>query len=501
MIRLLKLSRKTGVGSYILCVSLMLASMITGGCASVGPDYARPKLSMPEQWHSKSEANITSDKGDVQSLASWWTKLDDSQLNGLIEKAVANNLDLKKAKAKIREARAKRGIAEADLFPALNSTSSAAWSKTGKKFLGGKTSELYSSTVDAAWEMDIFGGVRRSVEAYDADLGASEEDLRDTLVTLLSEVALNYIDVRTYQARIVATEETMRSQEDTYQITLWKYQSGLSDELAVRQAKYNLESSRSKLPALRSGLDSAMNNIAVLLGEHPGKVHEELKKTGPIPSVSVNLVIGVPADILRRRPDVRRAERQLAAQTARIGVAEAELYPKLKLNGSIGFEATSLGNLSGAGLWSATGGPSITWAIFKGGSIRQNIKAQTALQEQYLIAYESAVLSSLKEVENALVAYAEELKHRQSLIAAVSAAAEAAKLSQIKYEAGLADFMNVLDAQRSLLSYRDELAQSEGAVVSDLVRLYKALGGGWNSMAGDDKKLIAPMEKKDGKQD
>jgi outer membrane protein, multidrug efflux system len=487
---------KSDAIAHIALVSVMLAVIFIGGCASVGPDYARPKLSMPGQWHSKNAESSPSGKGDVQSLASWWTKLNDPKLNGLIEKAVANNLDLKKAKAKIREARAKRGVAEADFFPTLSSTTSATWTKYSKDSVAGTTGELYSSSFDAAWELDIFGGVRRSVEAYDADLGASEEDLRDTLVTLLSETALNYIEVRTYQARLAATEETIRSQEDTYQLTLWKEQAGLSDELAVRQAKYNLESSRSKLPALRTGLDSDMNNIAVLLGEHPGKVHEELKETGPIPTVSVTLAIGVPADILRQRPDVRRAERQLAAQTARIGVAEAELYPKLKLSGSIGLEATALSNLSTSGLWSATGGPSITWAIFKGGSIRQNIRAQTALQEQYIVAYESAVLSALKEVENALVAYAEELKHRQTLTAAVSAADDAAKLSQIKYEAGLTDFMNVLDAQRSLLSYRDELVQSEGAVVSDLVRLYKALGGGWNSMAGEGKKDDTTGEKK-----
>jgi NodT family efflux transporter outer membrane factor (OMF) lipoprotein len=479
---------------------LLSSLLFSSGCATVGPDYQRPQLAMPEAWHSKTAVGIVQGKPDAAQLAAWWTRLGDPQLSGFIERAVAKNLDLKKARAKIMEARAKRGVAQADLFPTLSGSGSATWTRSG--YISGKSSmnKLYSSSLDAAWELDLFGGVRRSVEAYDADLGASEEDLRDTLVTLLSEVALNYTDVRTYQARIAAAEKTLKSQEDTYQLTVWKREAGLSDDLAVKQALYNLESSRAKLPALRSGLDSAMNNIAVLLGEAPGKVHAELKAVKPIPSAPVALTIGVPADILRQRPDVRRAERQLAAQTARIGVAEAELYPKLTLNGSIGLEATALSHLSSSGIWSAAGGPSVTWAIFKGGSIRENIKAQTALQEQYLAAYEASVLTALKEVENALVAYAEELKHRQSLSAAVSAADEASVMAGVKYEAGLVDLLTVLDAQRSLFSYRDELAQSEGSLASDIVRLYKALGGGWSSMAGEDRnKTDMTMEKENGR--
>jgi multidrug efflux system outer membrane protein len=325
------------------------------------------------------------------------------------------------------------------------------------------------------------------VEAAEADLGAKQEDLHDVLVSLLAEVAVNYLDVRTFQVRLAVAEANLEAQSETYQLAQWRYEAGLSDELTVQQARYNLENTRSQIPTLRTGLEEAMNRIAVLLGEQPGKLHAELEKREPIPVTPLNVAVGVPADLLRRRPDVRQAERQLAAQTARIGVATADLYPKFTLSGSIGLEALSLNNLS-SGIWTLSGGPRISWAIFKAGAIRQNIEVQSALQEQYLIAYETAVLSALEEVENALVAYAEEQQRRQSLSEATQAAQKAVELAQHKYQAGLTDFSNVLDAQRSLLSFQDQLAQSDGTVTSNLVRLYKALGGGWTSMAPDEKK-------------
>jgi NodT family efflux transporter outer membrane factor (OMF) lipoprotein len=238
---------------------------------------------------------------------------------------------------------------------------------------------------------------------------------------------------------------------------------------------------------MRTGLEEAMNRIAVLMGEQPGKVHPELEKREPIPVTPLKIAVGVPADVLRRRPDIRQAERELAAQTARIGVATADLYPKFTLSGSIGLEALSLSNPSTSG-WTLSGGPRISWAIFKGGAIRQNIEVHSALQEQALIQYDATILGALEEVENALVAYAEVQQRRQSLSEATQAAQKAVDLAQLKYQAGLTDFNNVLDAQRSLLSFQEQLAQSEGTVTSNLIRLYKALGGGWTSMALDEKK-------------
>jgi len=470
------------------CIPTVLVILILTGCATVGPDYVPPKKSVSKDWHTQLKGGLTTGEMDPQTLAAWWTTLNDPELSSLIDRAVFGNLDLKKALARVREARARRGIAKADFFPTLDATGSATWSRSNKDTGSGKTSDLFAVSFDAGWELDIFGGVRRSVEAAEADLRASHEDLRDVLVSLLAEVALNYVEVRTFQTRLTVAEANLEAQNETYQLTLWRYQAGLSDELAVQQARYNLENTRSQIPTLRTGLGEAMNRIAVLLGEQPGKVHGELEKRESIPVTPFKVALGVPAEVLRHRPDIRKAERQLAAQTARIGVATADLYPKFTLSGSIGLEALSLSNPSSTGSWTLSGGPRITWAIFKAGAIRQNIEVQSALQEQYLIAYEAAVLSALEEVENALVAYAEGQQRRQSLSEATQAAQKAVELAQHKYQAGLTDFSNVLDAQRSFLSFQDQLAESDGTVTSNLVRLYKALGGGWTSLPPDDKK-------------
>jgi NodT family efflux transporter outer membrane factor (OMF) lipoprotein len=451
----------------------------------VGPDYFPPDTPVSATWHTELKGGLSAKETDPQILAAWWKTLSDPGLSSLIDRAVSGNLDLKKALARVREARARRGMAKADLFPTLDAAGSAAWNRTSKNTGSGKSYDLFAATFDAGWELDIFGGVRRSVEATTGDLQASQEDLRNVLVSLLAEVALNYVEVRSFQTRLVAAEANLESQSETYQLTQWRYEAGLTDELAVQQARYNLENTRSQIPTLRTGLEEAMNRIAVLLGEQPGRLHSELKKREPIPVTPLNVAVGVPADVLRRRPDICKAERQLAAQTARIGVATAELYPKFTLSGSIGLETLSMSNPSSTGSWTLSGGPKITWAIFKAGAIRQNIEVQSALQEQYLIAYESTVLSALEEVENALVAYAEEQQKRQSLSEATQASRKSVELAQHKYQAGLTDFSNVLDAERSLLSFQDQLAQSEGNVTSNLVRLYKALGGGWTSMAAD----------------
>ncbi|MBN2033270.1 MAG: efflux transporter outer membrane subunit [Deltaproteobacteria bacterium] len=480
---------KTVLIRFLVWVPLLLVLLIYLGCAAVGPNHVPPDTPVSETWQTRLKGGLNAEEMDPQTLAAWWNTLNDPGLSNLIERAVEGNLDLKKARARIREARARRGIAEADFFPTLNATGSASWSRSSEDSGTGKTKDLFAANFDAGWELDIFGGVRRSVEAAEADLAATRENLRDMLVSLLAEVALNYLDVRTYQVAMAATEANLQTQSETYRLTQWRYEAGLSDELAVQQARYNLENTRSMIPPLRTGLEEGMNRIAVLLGEPPGEVHEELQRQEPIPVTPLKVAVGVPADALRRRPDVRRAERELAAQTARIGVATADLYPKFRLRGSIGLETLSMRNLSTSGAWTLSGGPGITWAVFDAGAIRQNIAVQSALQEQQLFAYEAAVLGALEEVENALTAYAEQQERRQSLREAARAARKAAELAQYKYEAGLTDFNNVLEAQRSLLSFQEQLAKSEGTVTSNLVRLYKALGGGWTSIAPEEKEI------------
>jgi NodT family efflux transporter outer membrane factor (OMF) lipoprotein len=404
-----------------------------------------------------------------------------------MERAVAGNRDLKTAQAKLREARARRGLAAADLYPAIDASASATRSRVERKSSADTVSSLYSAGFDASWELDIFGGVRRSIEAADADIDAAGENLNDVLVSLLAEAALSYLDVRTYQARLAAARASLAAQEETATLVRWRHEAGLEDALALQQSVYTLESSRSQMPTLEVGLEEAKNRLAILLGEPPGALHQALAEHKAIPVAPVETAVGTPADILRQRPDIRKAERALAAQTARIGVAEAEYYPKLTLSGTIGLEALSLKNVSDAGYLSLGFGPRLSWRIFEAGAVRRNVEIQSALQEQALIAYEAAVYSALEEVENAQIAYAREHQRRRSLILAADAAAAAAKLAEQKYQAGLADFSQVLDAQRSLFSYQDQLAQSEGAVASDLVRLYKVLGGGWTPMAAAGK--------------
>jgi len=468
--------------SWFAVVSLIV---VVTGCVTVGPDYIRPEVQVSKDWHSQLRGGLSSKEKDAQTLAVWWTVFNDSKLSGLVERATKGNLDLKKAQARIREARARRGLVTASLFPSITATGSTSRSHSSKETGSGSTSSLYAVGFDAAWELDIFGGTRRSMESAQANLEASEEDWRDVLVSLLAEVSINYVEVRIYQARLASAEANLKTQEETHQLTVWRNQAGLSDEVDVQQALFNLENTRSKIPTLRTGLEEAMNRIAVLLGEQPGNVNEELNKREPIPVTPLDVAVGVPADIMRQRPDVRKAERELAAQTAQVGVATAELYPKFKLNGTIGLDAFSLGNLFLSGNTNYSFGPSITIPLFAGGSIRKNIEVQSAIQEQYLIVYESAVLSALEEVENALVAYAEEQSRRQALSTATKAAKEVVEMAKIKYETGLTDFSVLLDAERSLLSAEDELVQCEGKVTLNLIRLYKAMGGGWTAGTND----------------
>jgi len=468
------LMRRTKMHLLRACLLLLPALMLLAGCVTVGPDYVAPETNAPPAWNAATGGSLKAGRADPEELAHWWETFQDPVLTSLIDRAVKGNLDLKEASARVREARARRTAAGAGLLPALDST--ASFQRSGDSE---SARNLYSAGFDARWEIDLFGGVRRSVEAADADLQAASEAMNDTLVTLSAEVALNYVEVRTFQSRLETAEANLALQQETYRIEQSLAQAGLSDALALQRARSNLESTRALIPSLRASLEEAKNRLAVLLGEHPGAVHKKLALHGPVPLVPPAISIDAPADILRRRPDVRQAERELAAQSARVGVAMAELYPRITLNGSIGLSAVSSGDLLTAGSRTFSYGPRITLPIFSAGSIRAGIEARSALQEQALIRYESSVLTALEEVENALNAYAQELERRSALQESAQAAQEAAELAEHQYRSGLVDFTALLDTQRSLLSAQDELVRNSGALTSNLVRLYKALGGGW----------------------
>lgn len=479
-----------------LCLVMAMAGL--SGCASVGPDYTSPQTAIPAQWTAAKGAEAATGADAV--LIHWWQTLNDPLLNNLIERAVAGNRDLAQAEARIREARARRGISEADLYPSVQASGRASRSRSSEEAGSGRTSELYSAGFDASWELDIFGGKRRAIEAASANIEASEYDRHSVLVTLLGEVALNYIDIRTFQARLAVAETNLRIQNDTYDIARWRNMAGLATQRDVEQARLNLEQTRAQIPVLRTSISQAGNRIAVLLGLHPGAVTVELAVPRAIPAAPASVAIGVPADALRQRPEVRRAERQLAVQTAQIGVATAALYPSFTLMGSIGLDALTAGRLLTSSALASSVTAAFGWAAFDAGRIRQNIAVQTALQEQALGRYEAAVLTALEDVENALTAYAAEQQRREALIAAATAARNAADLASHQYAAGLVDFQVVLDTQRSLLSLEDQVTASGGTVVSNVVRLYKALGGGWTPLAqpGGPAPAITPENKSDG---
>ena len=463
----------------ILCLMAIFVWPGLSGCAKVGPDYLTPDPKAPAAWQSPMEQGLTSGRSDQQVLAEWWTLLNDPLLNSFIHQAIAGNLSLEQARSRLLQARANRDISAAALLPGLDAGGSVTRSRTSSSRGGGTDMTSYSLGFDAGWELDLFGGNRRSVEAAQARLEASEEDLRDVLVSLLAEVALNYIEIRTYQIRLQIADENLAAQQETFTLTEARYQSGLTSELAVQQARYLVSGTRAQIPDLRTGFYNAANQLAVLLGRNPGSLTDQLKEQVPLPTLPSSVAVGIPADTLRRRPDIRKAERLLAAQTAQIGVATAELYPSLTLTGSVGLDALSAGKLFGSGSGSYSFGPGVSWPVFDGGAIRGNIQLQTSLQQEALAAYKATVLSALQDVEDALVAYAQEQQRYLALSESVDAAGQASALAEIQYRAGLINFTEVLDTRKSLLSFQDQMAQSSATMTGNMIRLYKALGGGW----------------------
>jgi NodT family efflux transporter outer membrane factor (OMF) lipoprotein len=462
----------------------LFCGLMLAGCFTVGPDYKSPEIAAPDKWTASLRRGLSDTQPDAQALAQWWTTLGDPDLSNLVECAVTGNPDLQAAQARIREARARRGIAQAGLSPALDLGGSATVSRGSEDLGPGDQRELYRTGFDASWEIDVFGGIRRSIEAAQGDLEASVADYRDVLVSLVAEVALNYVDARTLQAQLQVAEDNLKAQSETLQLTEWRFAAGLVNSLDVEQARSNLENTRAQLPRLRSGIEAAKNRLTILLGIFPGTLEVQLAARKPIPEAPLEVTVGVPAEALRRRPDVRRAERQLAAQTARVGVATADLYPKFSLPGSVGLEALSANHLfsSSSAAWSLGG--QFAWPVFRGGAIRQNIEVQNALQEQSLKHYEATILIALEDVENALTAFAEEQERQDALTEAMQSAQRAADLARDQYSSGLIDFQSVLDAERTLLNAQDQLAQSKGQVTANVISLYKALGGGWTNLPG-----------------
>lgn len=453
------------------------------GCTTVGPNYQPPEPIVPAAWRRDAVATpaAVAPAAAAPALSQWWTIFHDPLLTELVARAQAENRDVRQAEARLRQARAQRGLAAADRQPTLAAGASAGRNHSHSETGGGVSSSLFTNTFDASWEADLFGGRQRAVEAASATMEAAAAQLADVQVSLVAEVALNYVSWRSYQQRLSLTEANLATQTATYDLTRWRQQAELVTQLDVDQARMSLEQTRAALPALRTGLTQADHQLAILLGQTPGSLSAPLAAPQPVPMAADAIAIGVPADALRRRPDVRSAERQLAAQTAQIGVAAAARYPDFTLSGSIGLEALTPGGLYTAGTRTAQAALRAGWTLFDGGRVRQKVAIQTALQEEALGAYEAAVLTALREVEDALTAYANERTRRQALLEAATAGQSACALARERYASGLADFQAVLSSQQSLLTVQDALASSDATVTSDLIRLYKALGGGWEN--------------------
>ena len=448
-------------------------------CVTVGPNYKSPTMNMPDKWHTDLSENLKPGT-DKSALVNWWKSFNDPLLNDLIKRAVANNLTVKQALTSLKESRLRRGISKADLYPSVSSSASATRSRSSDR-----SSDSYQIGVDSSWEIDLFGGIKRSIEASDADVESAKESLNDAIVSLTAEVALNYVQLRSYQAQLAVTLSNLKTQQETNEIVTWRYKAGLVTELDLKKSEYTLEQTRSQIPDLQSRIDQDQNGIAVLLGVNPGVLKDELSPVKPVPVLTNEIKTGIPADLLRQRPDLRKAERDLAAQTARIGVAVSDLYPKITLSGSISVSSSSTGSLFNSDSLSRSIGPSISWPVFRAGAIKQNVEVQSTIAERLLVQYKALVLSAVEDVENALSSCMYEEMKRDSLKKAADAAGRALDLSRMQYSSGLVDFQTLLEAQRTLLSLQDQVTQNEAQITINYINLYKALGGGWSSDSTD----------------
>lgn len=470
---------------------------------NVGPDYQEPKASLPADFaepHPASSAAVRED------LGTWWTAFHDAELNALIARALAANLDLKTAASRVRQAREQEIIAGAAEWPGLSASglglnlhsnssplgqlSGGSGSKgggggTGAPANGPANIRLYSLGLDASWQLDLFGGTRRAMEAARANTEAALWNLRDAEVTLTAEIAANYVALRSVQARLALVNAELLDEGTLFGVVRARAEAGFVTELDVNQQQTVLANAKAQIPQLESEADAREHAIAVLLAENPEAVAGELKTSEAIPDIPPQLPAAIPADLLRRRPDVREAERKLAAATANEGVAVANLYPKINLIGAASFAGSSLGNLFSADNFGTAGIASIMWPVFQGGRIRAGVRSSEEAQMQAYFAWRKAVLSALQDVEDALARYADEQRHERALVESERAAASSEAIARQQYTAGLVTFVNVLTAEVARESARDQLIQSREALALDLGTIYKSLGGGWTETAFD----------------
>ncbi|MGH8219129.1 MAG: efflux transporter outer membrane subunit [Steroidobacteraceae bacterium] len=500
-----------------LAVAAGSLAVLLAGCA-VGPNFAPPKPDVPSTWSrtalggarggaSAAESGTSRAGGasaidtSTPTIAEWWSSFKDPTLTSLIERSLGANLDLREAVVRIEEARAQRQQTAAGLWPtlaanasftrqrfSLNTPNGAVFGIAGSGGIAGLPSgvtisnpfDQYQLGLSASWEIDLFGRVRRSVEAANADLQSAVESARGVRISLASDVSEAYIDLRGAQRKRSIVEQSLATQRDLYELTRERWNAGLTTDLDVENASSEVSATRAQLPPLDREITQDVNQLSRLINREPDALRAELEQARPVPPVPPRVPIGLPAELARRRPDIREAEASLHAATARVGVAVADLFPRLTLSAAGGYQSEGLSRLIETASRFASFGPTLELPIFEAGARRAVIRLQTAREKEAAIDYARVVLGALNEVENALAAYASEQDSRVSLAAASQSSENALTLARQRYASGLASFIDVLDAERTLEQNQLSLAQSTTAESTDLVELYRALGGGWS---------------------
>jgi multidrug efflux system outer membrane protein len=455
-------------------------ALCLGGCA-VGPDYQQPKTAVDTQFLNSTAAHYSTDGVPAE----FWTLFGEPLLTKLVEQSLVANKDLEIARANLRASRAARGLARFDLFPTITAGASHLRVKQSEQQLPGvpeneREFDDVDAGFDASWELDFFGRARRGVQAARAEEQAAAAQLRDAQVIVTAEVARNYFVLRGLQDQLGVAIRNSDNQRQTLSLTEARLDAGRGTELDTSRAQALLQTTLASIPPLRATIASTIYRISVLTGQMPTALAAELDVIQPMPALPELNAIGTPEALLRRRPDIRVAERQLASATARIGVAVGDLFPRVTFIGSVGYNAGSTSNLGNAGSETYVFGPSISWAAFDLGRVRSRIHIANAQTDAALAAYESTVLGALEETEGALITYGHAQSRRDTLEQAAAASSKAANLARQRFEGGLTDFLNVLDAERDALTAQDSLAQSRTQTATSLIAVYKALGGGWS---------------------
>ena len=498
-----KTSLNKGFGDFYKVIAGVLVAVIflTTGCSMVGPDFVKPEAPVQKEWMEARDPEIKTEASDYKQ---WWSVFNDPVLNSLVENAYQQNLPLQIAGIRILQARAQLGAVVGNLYPQLQQGRGGAdYTKISENAPNTLNSDdsfwQYNAGFDAAWEVDIWGKFRRAVESGVANLQTSIANYDDVLVSLNAEVARTYILLRTFEERLEIARENVGIQQRSLQIAEIRFKAGAVTELDVVQAKSLLRNTEAFIPRFEAGIRQAKNTLAVLLGKLPGEIDYMIRGAKLIPKTPPEVVVDIPAELLRRRPDIQLAEYQIATQTPLIGVSKAELFPAFQLFGSIGLASSNSRNTIDGGsngssfsdLFDADsleffGGPAITWNLFNYGRIKNQVRTEDALLQQLIVNYEDTVLRAHREVEDSLVGFLRKQQEAAFLLGSVKASQRSVDLSMLQYREGLVDYQRVLDTQRFLTDQQDAWTATRGDVVLNLVSMYKALGGGWQIREGQE---------------